>query len=92
MYNDEGLKLNLNLLDKVRDSAVLRLTHYKQRIEYFFNKRIKIRSRRCGAKGGRGFGTTRYGESKTYLKRPLRSSRSGTIEHLSMDVRVVPNT
>lgn len=43
IYNNEGLRLNLDLLDEVRDTAVLRLVVYQQRTAQCYNRKVKRR-------------------------------------------------
>lgn len=37
LYNDEGFQLNLDLVDEVRDSAMMRLAVYQKRIARHYN-------------------------------------------------------
>lgn len=41
LYNVEGLRLNLDLLDKVLDFAMLRLAVYQQRTARHYNQKVR---------------------------------------------------
>ncbi|XP_030941748.1 uncharacterized protein LOC115966716 [Quercus lobata] len=41
--NDEGLRLNLDCLDEVRDNASGRMTKYQKKMAEYYNKKVKLR-------------------------------------------------
>ena len=46
--NEEALWAELDLIDKKRDQAYLRMVAFKQRVSQYFNKRVKHRSFQVG--------------------------------------------
>lgn len=43
IYNDEGLKANLDLLEEVRETALIKLASYQRRVAKHYNKVVKLR-------------------------------------------------
>ena len=41
--NDDHLRINLDCLDEVREKASSRMTKYQQKIDEYYNKRVKLR-------------------------------------------------
>nr|XP_043619817.1 uncharacterized protein LOC122591624 [Erigeron canadensis] len=39
--NDENLRINLDILDERREIAVIRATSYRQKVESYYNKRVR---------------------------------------------------
>ncbi|XP_010277970.1 PREDICTED: uncharacterized protein LOC104612286 [Nelumbo nucifera] len=46
--NEEDLRVNLNLVEEVRDLAYIRTTTYQQRVTQYYNARVKRRQFRVG--------------------------------------------
>ncbi|XP_059446338.1 uncharacterized protein LOC132177877 [Corylus avellana] len=47
-FNDEGLKLHLDLLQEKQDQAQVTMAAYQQRVSRYFNRRVKHRSFKVG--------------------------------------------
>lgn len=43
VFNVEGLKINLELLDKVRDHTVHKMEEYKEKTKIYFGKKARVK-------------------------------------------------
>ena len=46
--NDNQLRVNLDILDEVRDGASQKMTKYQQKMVEYYNKRVKLRRLNIG--------------------------------------------
>lgn len=41
LYNEDGLRANLDLADEIREEAIMRIQAYQQKTAQFYNKRVR---------------------------------------------------
>lgn len=98
LYNEDGLRANLDLADEMRDEAILRISAYQQKVAQFYDKRVRERIFRVGnlvlreveASAPQSVGKLMPNWEGPY--RVVDSPRIGSYKLQAMDGTIIKNT